>query len=102
MAGDHLEETTTLQKMLDATMKTLDNSGEKVQKLSGEVSTSYVKLAELLCIAREKRQSLQELMTPCTIQSSFINSNYTSVICIPIPTKKYKFQLSVPYRNNIM
>ena len=37
MAGDHLEETLTLQKLLDTTKDTLSKSGEKVQQLNSEV-----------------------------------------------------------------
>ena len=40
MAGDHLEQTTNLQKLLDSTNKTLDKSGERVQALSSEVITA--------------------------------------------------------------
>ena len=43
MAGDHLEQTTNLQKLLDTTNKTLDKSGERVQALSNEVITASMK-----------------------------------------------------------
>ncbi|KAI0220683.1 CAP-Gly domain-containing linker protein 1 [Lamellibrachia satsuma] len=84
MAGDHLEETTTLQKMLDATMKTLDNSGEKVQKLSGEVTQLKAELTRMrtyeqsVVTLTDEKQSLEKRLQNLELIAMPANGNVTA------------------------